>query len=209
MNKNFIVMADVHQVNELARGISEYGAMAIMTAVYILLSASVMVAMFKWFRTIINRILSDNQTVFKNILTETQEQNSMLLTISEGLRVETQLRIRNLSGFAFDLSVEQVCRLIKNIREQNHIDDREKTAKKIRTLLHNIHEDRKSRFDAFTFQGRSLAQYCNSDWIDQVAQVIEGEIYNEHGPDNKRAFTNVKMAYDDIKLNFYHRLNHQ
>lgn len=202
-------MNEVHQVNELARGISEYGAMAIMTAIYILLSASVMFAIFKWFRTIINQILSDNKSALENLLEETREQNGMLRTISEGLKVETQLRIRNLSGFAFDLSIEQVCRLIKDIREQNHIDDHEKTSKKIRSLLHNIHEDRKSRFDAFSFHGKCLSMYCNPDWVEQVAQVIEGEIYNDHGPDNKRAFTNVKMAYDDIKLDFYHRLNHQ
>lgn len=201
-------MNGVQDINELARGISEYGAMAIMTAIYILLSASVMVAMFKWFRTIINQILSDNKSAMEDLLTETREQNSMLRTISEGLRVETQLRIRNLSGFAFDLSVEQVCRLIKSIREQNHIADHSATSKKIRNLLHNIHEDRKSRFDAFSFRGKSLALYCNPDWIEQVALVIESEIYNEHGPDNKRAYSNVKMIYDDIKLDFYHRINH-
>lgn len=200
-------MKDIQQVTEIARGISEYGAMAIMTAVYILLSAAVMVAIFKWFRTIINQILSDNKEAIGDLLTETREQNNMLRTISEGLRVETQLRIRNLSGFAFDLSVEKVCRLIKNVREENHIDNHERTARKIRTLLHNIYEDRKTKFDAFTYKGKSLGQYCNPEWTERVAHVVEGEIYNEHGPDNKRAFTNVKMVYDDIKLEFYHRMN--
>ncbi|MDE5774185.1 MAG: hypothetical protein K2H86_06990 [Muribaculaceae bacterium] len=199
-------MPEVQNVNELARGISEYGAMAVMTAVYILLSASVMVAMFKWFRTVINQILSDNKSAIQNLLTETREQNSMLRTISEGLRVETKLRIRNLSGFAFDLSVEQVCRLIKNVREENHIDDKEKTGKKIRNLLHNIFEDRKTKFDTFTYKGKPLGQYCDPEWVERVALVVEGEIYNEHGVDNKRAYTNVKMVYDDIKLEFYHRM---
>lgn len=200
-------MNEVQQVTELAKGVSDYGAMAIMTAIYLLLSASVMVAIFKWFRTIINQILSDNKDAIENLLSETREQNGMLRTISEGLKTETLLRIRNLSGFAFDLSVEQVCRMIKNIREQNHIADHQATAKKIRTLLHNIHEDRKSRFDAFAHRGKSLAMYCNPEWVERVAQVVEGEIYNEQGPDNKRAFTNVKMTYDDIKLDFYHRIN--
>lgn len=200
-------MKDVQQVTEIARGISEYGAMAIMTAVYILLSAAVMVAIFKWFRTIINQILSDNKDALGDLLSETREQNNMLRTISEGLRVETKLRIRNLSGFAFDLSVERVCRLIKNVREENHIADREKTGKKIRNLLHNLYEDRNTKFDTFTYKGKPLGQYSNPEWIERVAQVVEGEIYNEHGVDNKRAFTNVKMVYDDIKLEFYHRMN--
>lgn len=200
-------MNEMEHVTALARGVSEFGAMAIMTAVYVLLSAAVMIAIFKWFRTIINQILSDNKDALENLLTETKEQNSMLRTISEGLKVETKLRIRNLSGFAFDLSVEQVCRMIKNVREQNHIADHEATGRKIRNLLHNIHEDRKTRFDAFSYKGKHLGDYCNPEWVERVAQVIEGEIYNEHGADNKRAFGNVKMVYDDIKLDFYHRMN--
>lgn len=131
----------------------------------------------------------------------------MLQDISEGLRTETQLRIRNLSGFAFDLSVEQVCRLIKRVREENHIADKKATALKIRKSLQVIHNDRNSRFDPFTYHGRPLSDFCNSDWIEDVAKVVENEIYHEDGANNARAYTNVKLAYDNIKTDFYYRLN--
>ena len=48
--------------------------------------------------------------------------------------------------------------------------------------------------------------HCTDDWVEQVAQVIELELYNEDGPNNKRAYTNVKLAYDDIRTDFYQRL---
>lgn len=200
-------MGEVEQVTTLANGITNYGALTIMGAVFILLSASVMIAIFRWFRTIINQLLEDKKISMQDILEETKKQNELLCDLSDGLRTETQLRIRNLTGFAFDLAIEQVCRIIKKVRIENHIIDHEATAIKIRSLLGNIYEDRKCRFAPFMYRGKNLSLYCNDEWIELVANVVEGEIYNENGQDNGRAYTNVKMVYDKIKLDFYHRLN--
>ena len=38
---------------------------------------------------------------------------------------------------------------------------------------------------------------------------MEGELYNEAGANNGRAYTNVKAVYDNIKLDFYHRMTNQ
>jgi hypothetical protein len=207
-------MNEVQQVTEVAKGISDYGILIMIGAAYLILSVSMMVAIFKWFKSIINQLLEDSkqsskrqQESWKDLLAETRKQNEMLTDLSEGLRTETQLRIRNLSGFAFDLSVEQVCRLIKKIREENHIADKEATREKIRKSLSVMHEDRKSRFDPYTYRGKPLSGYCNSEWIERVAKVVEAEIYSTDGQNNGRAYTNVKLAYDDIKTDFYHKLN--
>lgn len=200
-------MTDPTNAIQVAHGISDYGAMAMMSAFYLILSAGLMITCFKWFKSVINQILDENRKHWETASQENQTQTQLMIEISEGLRVETQLRIRNLSGFAFDLAVEQVCRIIKNVREQNHIVDHEATDLKVRRLLHNIYEDRKSRFDPFVYHGKPLSTYCNPQWIDQVATVVEAELYNENGQDNPRAFNNVKMAYDDIKIDFYKRIN--
>ena len=130
-----------------------------------------------------------------------------MVDIAEGLVPETQLRIKNISNVHFDLAIEKVCRLIKRIREENHIVNEEATKAKIRTLLTNLYEDRQSRFDCFNYRGKPLSSYSNPEWIDWVAAIVEGEIYNEAGPNNGRAYTNVKTIYENIKLDFYHRLN--
>lgn len=198
---------EMETVTATAKGITDYGALAMMAAIYLILSASMMIAIFKWFKSIITQIIDDNKENLQGVLAETRKQNSLLNDLAEGLRPETQLRIRNLTGFAFDLSVEQVCRLIKKVREENHIADHKATAEKIRKSLKVLHDDRNSRFDTFTYRGEKLSEYCNSEWIEQVAKVVEGEIYNEDGANHGRAFTNVKLAYDDIKTDFYRRLN--
>lgn len=99
--------------------------------------------------------------------------------------------------------------MIKKIREENHIIDHEATGKKIRNLLRNLHEDRNSRFDCYTYRGKKLSSYTSADWVEKVAKVVEDEIYNASGQNNSRAYTNVSAAYDDIKIDFYHRLNNE
>ena len=198
---------DAQQVTEVAKGISDYGMMAITAAIYLMLSASMMIAIFQWFKSIINRIMGQQAESMQQLADIQRENNRMLKFMSDGLKTETMLRIRNLTGFAFDLSVEQVCRLVKRIRKENHIADRQSTATKIRKSLQVIHDDRKSRFDPFTYGGKPLSDYCNKKWVEDVAKVVESEIYNEDGENNARAYTNIKLAYDNIKTDFYQRLN--
>lgn len=200
-------MSDVQQVTEIARDISDYGIMIVICAFFLLLSGALMVVCFKWFKNIIEKMMSDYSDKLIHIQDTDNKIVEAMVDIAEGLIPETQLRIKNISNVYFDLAVEKVCRLIKRLREENHIDDREAEGKKIRTLLRNIHEDRNSKLDSFRFRGKPLSEYCNPDWVEQVAKVVEGELYNENGANNRRAYTNVKAAYDNIKLDFYHRLN--
>lgn len=198
---------DAQQVTEVAKGISDYGMMAITAAIYLMLSASMMIAIFQWFKSIINRIMGQQAESMQQLSEIQRENNRMLKYMSDGIRTETMLRIRNLTGFAFDLSVEQVCRLVKRIRKENHIADKEATATKIRKSLQVIHDDRKSRFDPFTYGAKPLSDFCSKKWVENVAKVVEAEIYNEDGENNARAYTNIKLAYDNIKTDFYQRLN--
>lgn len=200
-------MSDVQQVTEIARDISDYGIMIVICAFFLLLSGALMVVCFKWFKNIIEKMMSDYSDKLIHIQDTDNKIVEVMEDIAEGLIPETQLRIKNISNVYFDLAVEQVCRLIKRLREENHIDDRSSEEKKIRTLLRNIHEDRNSKLDSFRFRGKPLSEYCNPDWVEQVAKVVEGELYNDNGANNRRAYTNVKAAYDNIKLDFYHRLN--
>jgi hypothetical protein len=199
-------MNEVQQVTEIAKGISDYGLMAVTAAFFLLLSAAMMIAIFRWFKSMINRML-EQQECLRQLLDILQDNNAAIKNLAERLEPETQMRIRNLTGFAFDLTVEQVCRLIKRVRKENHIIDHEATAEKIRKSLNVIHEDRNSRFDPFTYHGKPLSDFCAPEWVEDVAKVVESEIYNADGENNARAYTNVKLAYDNIKTEFYQRLN--
>jgi hypothetical protein len=199
-------MNEVQHVTEIAKGISDYGLMAVTAAFFLLLSAAMMIAIFRWFKSMINRML-EQQECLRQLLDILQDNNAAIKSLAERLEPETQMRIRNLTDFAFDLTVEQVCRLIKRVRKENHIIDHEATAEKIRKSLKVIHEDRNSRFDPFTYHGKPLSDFCAPEWVEDVAKVVESEIYNADEENNARAYTNVKLAYDNIKTEFYQRLN--
>lgn len=199
-------MENVSNVTEIAKGIGDLGMTVITAAFFLVLAAGLMIACFKWFKSIINGMITDNKQIMTDLLNETKRQNEQLTDISEGLRPETQLRIKNTSGIYFDFAVEKVCRIIKKVREENHIIDREATKVKIRTLLINLHEDRNSRFDYYTYRGKRLTSYTSPVWIDWVEEVVTKEVYSET-PNNSRAYTNVSAVYERIKLDFYHKMN--
>lgn len=191
---------------QTTRGISDFGMMAMTAGFFLVLSALMMIACFRWFMKLINDMLVAQKETTKQLLDETRMQNERLNDISEGLIPETQMRIKTLSNIAFDLSVERVCRIIKKVRTENHIADRKATLNKIRVLLTNLHEDRNSKFDCFLYKGRKLSEYTNAAWVDRVSKVVEYELYNESGENNGRAYTNVESAYANIRLEFYHNL---
>ena len=53
-----------------------------------------------------------------------------------------------------------------------------------------------------------MSSYCSGggEWIEQVANVVESEIYHVDGENNSRAFSNVSLAYDNIKTEFYAKM---
>ena len=198
----------IEQTGAVAKNISEFGMMAVTAAFFLVISSLLWVACFKWFKSIINDMIKGNVQMVDDLIIETRKQNDMLNDISEGLRPETQLRIRNTTGVYFDLAVEKICRIIKRVRDENHIQDKEATREKVHTLVQNLHEDRASRFDSFSFRGKRLSAYVNPEWIDWVSDVILKEVYADK-VNNGRAYTNVKAVYDRIKLDFYHRMNRE
>lgn len=198
----------VEDVGTVAKGISDFGMMAVTAAFFLVISGLLWVACFKWFKSIIDNMIKGNSQMVNDLLEETRKQNDMLNDISEGLKPETQLRVKHITSVYFDLAVENVCRIIKKIREENHIADKEATLSKIRTLTLNLHEDRESKLDCFSYRGKRLSSYINPEWVNWVAEIIEHEIYNE-SVNNGRTYTNVKAVYDRIKLDFYHRMNRE
>lgn len=201
-----ILQSVVDSALSVGKGISEFGMMAITAAFFLVLSAVMMITFFKWFMKVINDILDSHGKTMNELLEKTKEQNKTLETLSEGLMPENQLRVKTVSNMAFDLAIEKVCRIIKKVREENNIADREKTEKKIRRLVDNVHSDIASKFDNFRFRGQTLSSYMDPKWVDGVVGVVQGELYNDAGPNNKRAFTNVESYYATIRIEMYQNM---
>lgn len=196
------------EVSTVAKHISDLGMMAVTAAFFLVLTAALWIACFKWFKNIIDNMIKGNAAMIKDLLTETRKQNDMLNDISEGLRPETKSKIETISAVYFDLAIEKVMRIIKRIIEENHISDREGTQEKIKTLLENLHEERKSKLENFSFRGKKASEYVNPDWVKMVSNIVEKEVYNPEKNYN-RTYTNVKAIYEKIKNDFNYRANHR
>ena len=193
-------------VDTIAKGIGDVGMMAVTAAFFLILTGLLWVACFKWFKSIIDNLLKGHTKMVEDLLTETRKQNDMLIDISDSLRPESLLEIKTISNAFFDLAVHKILRLIKRVKKENHIDHKDKTLNKIKKSIANLHADRKSKFDCFTYRGKKLSEYVNPEWADMVTEVVEKEVYDED-PNEERSYTNVKNAYDEIKVDFYNRLN--
>ncbi|MBR6972115.1 MAG: hypothetical protein IKH89_05150 [Bacteroidales bacterium] len=197
---------DISNVTGVAESIGNLGFMVVTAAFFLVLSALLMVACFRWFKNIINNMLSGNQKMVSDLLEETRNQNLMLSDLTEALKPETQLRIKQTTGAYLDLAVERVCRLILQVRKENHIADREATQRKVHTLLQNLHDDRKSKLDSYTYRGQKVSTYVNSEWVSWVELVFIQEVYRE-GFSESLARANVESIYGRIKLDLYQRMN--
>lgn len=193
------------EIVSVAKGISDYGALAVLSASFILISVITQFSIFRWFKNIIDGLIKNTSCAIDDLLKETKMQNEQLTDIAEGLRPRTMLEIKDITKTCFDLSVEKVCQMIKRVKEENNIHDEESTKKKIRLLITNLHEDRNSRFDNHIFKGKPLTYYTSTEWIDWVEDVVIKEVYSET-MNEKRARTNVIAVYDRIKLDTYHKM---
>lgn len=190
---------------EVAKGITDFGMLAVTAGLFLVLTAMLWVACFRWFKSIIDKIVADWAALMTEVLAETRKQNELLTDLAEDAQKDNLLRTKNISGAFFDLAVERVRVLIDKVRRENHIDDREATRAKIHTLLQNMHDDRNSRLDAFEYRGRPLSDYTNEAWVAWVEEVVTREVYSPT-PNPDREHTNITAVYERIRIDFYKRL---
>lgn len=192
---------------QTAHGISEFGLMVVICAFFILISAGMMIFMFRWMVNTINDVMKTNKEMLQKLDAQMQENNKIMQSIAEGLRPETDQRIRILSKSMFNLAKHELMEIVDTVRTENHIVDREGTEAKITKLVTNLHEDKNTDFGYYTYRGRKLSTYTNNDWIEWMKQGVVNEVYNEKGFNKDRMHTNITAIFDRIKLDFHHRLH--
>jgi Txe/YoeB family toxin of Txe-Axe toxin-antitoxin module len=107
---------------------------------------------------------------------------------------------------AFDNGKFLIFRALQKIREENNLEDNEDIIeKKIQLIVENIHNDRNSKFDNFNYRGEKLSEYVNEAWVRRIVNLMMSELYAE-AFDTKRAMSNIDLAYQSFKVEFYKNL---
>lgn len=190
-----------------AQSISEFGIMVVICAFFVVIAAGMMIFMFKWTVNTINDVMRTNKEMLQKLDAQMQENNKIMQSIAEGLRPETDLRVKTTSKNMFNLAKFELIDILETVREENHISNREATEAKILNLVSNLHNDKNADFDYYTYRGRKLSSYTNPEWITWMVQGVVNEIYNDKGFSKDRMLTNMSAIFAKIKLDFYHRMN--
>lgn len=190
-----------------AEGVSNYGIMIMICALFLMITGAMWFFVFKWFKHLIEGIVTRQEATMQTLLNETKQQNTVLADINEGLRPISQIQISSICSNFFDLDCEKLCRLIKVIRNENNIEDREATHKKIETRVRAIFKNRSIEYSNFMLRGRRLSDYMKLEWVKKFVDIVENEIYSPTGENNARAYANVKTGIDEIKAEFALMIN--
>lgn len=191
---------------EVAQNIHEYGIAVVICSLFVVLSAALMITCFKWFKSIIEQIMSNYSVQLTKLYEVSNRNGEVLVDIAEGLVSETILRTKTICESLLDTAFLKSKDLVPRVIEENNIQNKEATKKKVTVLISNIFEDVYTKANYFTFKGKPLSHYMDKDsWISQVAEAVYSEIYLKVNPD--RTYTNIKMIYDNIELEIFHNIN--
>lgn len=197
----------VNAALQVGKGISDFGMVAIAGAFFLIICGVMWLFIFKWFKYLVDNVITRQEKVINDLLVETKAQNEVLSDINEGLKPISQMQINSVCNNFFDLDCERLCRLVRNVRDENNIDDREKTRRKIETRCNAIIKKRSIELDNFIHRGKRLSEFMSTDWVKKFSDIIESEIYNPVGANNARAYANIKTAIDEAKVEFFNNMN--
>lgn len=79
---------------EVAQNIHEYGIAVVICSLFVVLSAALMITCFRWFKSIIEQIMSNYSVQLSKLYEASNRNGEVLVDIAEGLVSETILKLR-------------------------------------------------------------------------------------------------------------------
>jgi hypothetical protein len=191
----------------VAKGISDYGFMAVTAAFFLVIAGGMLWMFSRWFMKTVNNITDNQQKSLNSLMTTQHELLRMIRDIREYSESKSLEQIHIISGISFDNAKFIIYRNLLKIKEENHLDDNEDIIeRKIKLIVENIHNDRNSKFDSFSYFGIKLSEYTNPAWVQRIVALMVAELYACDGFNDKRAINNIDLAYQSFKVEFYKNL---
>lgn len=199
-------MENIDALTTTVEHVSNYGVMAVIAAMFLLLTGSMLIACFQWFKHIINSIIEKNDITMNQLILETKTQNQTLQDISESLRPNDWMKTQFIINMSFEAYVGRACRLVSDIIEENNINDKENTRNKIHQRVGNLCHQRNTELGIFTYGSKKLSEYMDPAWVERMSEVVEREVYSKSGVNPDRTYAVIKAAYDEIKNELYSKI---
>lgn len=131
---------------------------------------------------------------------------SILKEIREGATKECTIeQVKVTTNALFDLAKHTMLDEVLRIKKENHLVNESAVQAKVKTIVHQRINDRKSKLYNFNWKGKPLSEF---DAISkaEIADILLGELYATDGFSEDRVKRNIELFYDNMKLDLFNEI---
>lgn len=131
---------------------------------------------------------------------------SILKEIREGATKECTIeQVKVTTNALFDLAKYTMLDEVLRIKRENHLVNESAVQVKVKTIVYQRINDRKSKLYNFNWKGKPLSEF---DAISkaEIADILLGELYATDGFSEDRVKRNIELFYDNMKLDLFNEI---
>lgn len=131
---------------------------------------------------------------------------SILKEIREGATKECTIeQVKTTTNALFDLAKFTMFEEVLRIRKENHLNNESAVNAKVKTIVCQRINDRKSKLYNYNWKGKPLSEF-NSISKEDIADIMLGELYASDGFSEDRVKRNIELFYDNMKLDLFNEI---
>lgn len=131
---------------------------------------------------------------------------SILKEIREGATKECTIeQVKTTTNALFDLAKFTMFEEVLRIRKENHLNNENAVNAKVKTIVRQRINDRKSKLYNYNWKGKPLSEF-NSISKEDIADIMLSELYASDGFSEDRVKRNIELFYDNMKLDFFNEI---
>lgn len=131
---------------------------------------------------------------------------SILKEIREGATKECTIeQVKTTTNALFDLAKFTMFEEVLRIRKENHLNNESAVNAKVKAIVRQRINDRKSKLYNYNWKGKPLSEF-NSISKEDIADIMLGELYASDGFSEDRVKRNIELFYDNMKLDLFNEI---
>lgn len=131
---------------------------------------------------------------------------SILKEIREGATKECTIeQVKTTTNALFDLAKFTMFEEVLRIRKENHLNNENAVNAKVKTIVRQRINDRKSKLYNYNWKGKPLSEF-NSISKEDIADIMLSELYASDGFSEDRVKRSIELFYDNMKLDLFNEI---
>jgi len=181
----------------IAKGISENGILIMISAFYLVTTATLMIFSGRWLFKVVNGIIDKQEKNLVEIIKIQKETTMLLETINDGLKDKTYQQAISFAECWINTNKYRLYSEAERIKEENNLQNRELIEKKVYSIVHNAYEKRNNAFELFNYRGKKLSDFTDIKWVEKVSNSILDVLYDDNYS-LKKMHKQLDIEYDEI-----------